>query len=85
MKHHPIQLKAIQVKKLYLEVFDKAIASAEELEVDVQFKVGSKVPEPNDDVILVNFICNVKKMKALVWKSIFLVCLHLKVNFQGIS
>ncbi|MBA6244615.1 MULTISPECIES: protein-export chaperone SecB [Psychrobacter] len=61
MKHHPIQLKAIQVKKLYLEVFDKAIASAEELEVDVQFKVGSKVPEPNDDVILVNFICNVKK------------------------
>jgi len=61
MKHHPIQLKAIQTKKLHLEIFNKHIASRDELEVDVQFKVGSKVPSSDDDVILVNFICTVNK------------------------
>ena len=59
MKHHPIQLKSIQVNKLYLEVLNRDIATKEEIEIDVQFKVGSKLPAPDDDIIIVNFICNV--------------------------
>lgn len=59
MKHHPIQLKSIQVKKLYLEVLNRELATKDEIKIDIQFKVGSKLPKDDEDIIIVNFICSV--------------------------
>lgn len=64
MKHHPIQLKSIQIKKLYLEVFNKSSNDKEDFDVDIQFKVGSKLPKDNEDIIIVNFVCNVQKLEG---------------------